>query len=118
MLSAGRCSTSGHDAAVGVPNVVCRRFVVAVGCNVRRECRRTYWSLQQRSAVWPGDAGVSRDRSCAAPLIARAARHAAIRVANSRCMNNANSKSASHVRGGASTHLLQRLGSVDVRLWR
>jgi hypothetical protein len=34
-------------------------------------------------------------------------------------MNNANSKSASHVRGGASTHLLlRRLGSVDVRLWR
>jgi len=52
--------------------------VVAVGCNVRRDRRRTYWSLQQRSAVWLGDAGVPRDRSCAAPLIARAARRAAV----------------------------------------
>jgi hypothetical protein len=68
----------GARCAVGVPHVVCRRFVVAVCCNVRRECRRTYWSLQQRSAVWPGDAGVPRDCSCAAPLIARAARRAAV----------------------------------------
>jgi hypothetical protein len=81
MLSAGRCITPGHDA----PSA-CRMlsadglWLVAVGCNVRRECRRTYWSLQQRSAVWPGDAGVPRDRSCAASLVARAARHAAIRV--------------------------------------
>jgi hypothetical protein len=50
---------------------------------VRRDCRRTYWLLQQRSAVWLGDAGVPRDRSCAAPLIARAARRAAV-VTNSR----------------------------------
>ena len=63
---------------VGVPHVVCRRFVVAVGYNVRRECRRTYWLLQQRSAVWPGGAGVPRDGSCAAPLVARAARRAAV----------------------------------------
>jgi len=60
-----------------MPHVVCRRFVLALGYNVRRDCRRT-GSLQQRSAVWLGDAGVPRDRSCAAPLIARAARRAAV----------------------------------------
>ncbi len=62
---------------VGMPHVVCRRFVVAVGYNVWRDCRRT-GSLQQRSAVWPGDASVPRDGSCTAPLIARAARSAAV----------------------------------------
>ena len=34
--------------------------------------------LQQRSAVWLGGAGVPRDGSCATPLIARAARRAAV----------------------------------------
>jgi hypothetical protein len=85
------------------------------GYKVRRNCRRT-GLLQQRSSVWLGDAGVPRDRSCAAP--SSHGRHTVQRSCDySRCMsmNNANVKSASH--GSASTHLLQRLGSVDMRLW-
>ena len=90
--------------------------MVAVGYTARRECRRT-GSLQQRSAVWLGDAGVPRFRSCAAA--SSHGQHAVQRLCDcSRCMNNANIKSASHACGGASTHLLLRLGSVDVPLWR
>jgi hypothetical protein len=77
MLSAGRCITSGHDAPSACRMLSAEGLWSRSATTVQRKGRRT-GLLQQRSAVWPGDAGVPRDGSCAAPLVARAARHAAV----------------------------------------
>jgi hypothetical protein len=115
MLSAGHCITSGHDA----PSACRMLFADGLWSRSAATCGATAGGPGCCSSARPcGSATPACPAIVAAPHRSSHGQHAVQRSCDcSRCMNNANIKSASHACGCASRHLLQRLGSVDVRLW-